>query len=258
MTGLTQEKQKRNSPFTLEAVLEEEPDINDGHINDALPFDKCLKADTQADEEEKKRRLYNQLGTIKATREQSEKEIKEWLGADTIIKTIFKTTYSSVIAFAISVGTTIWSWESLQNTPQEICLAILIAMSLAIGACVLASIACIRENLISTKMNETDYMIKEDIVDCPIAVKNLFFYHVKVGELYIKVNAEKKRFEWLNNEGECCYCWNIENPFGKPEDKYDFEYQMKYLADQLEAGKMYRLSDIITDKVKKESERVKC
>lgn len=26
---------------------------------------------------------------------------------------------------------------------------------------------------------------------------------------------------------------------------------MKYLADQLEAGKMYRLSDIITDKVKK-------
>lgn len=219
--------------------------------DDALPFDKCLKADKQADEEEKKRRLYSQLETVKATREQSEKEIREWLGTDIIIKTIFKTTYSSVIAFAVSVGTTIWSWKSLQNTPQEICLAILIAMSLAIGACVLASIACIRENLISTKMNETDYMIKEDIVDCPIAVKNLFFYHVKVGELYIKVNAEKKRFEWLNNEGECCYCWNIENPFGKPEDKYNFEYQMKYLADQLEAGKVYKLADIITDKVKK-------
>ena len=102
-------------------------------------------------------------------------------------------------------------------------------------------------------MNETDYMIKEDIVDCPIAVKNLFFYHVKVGELYIKVNVEKKRFEWLNNEGECCYCWSIENPFGNPEDKCNFEYQMKYLADQLEAGKVYRLSDIITDKVKKKA-----
>lgn len=253
MTGLAQQDQKQNSPFTLEAVLEEEPEVNNSYINDALPFDKCLKADKQADEEEKRRRLYSQLETVKATREQSEKEIREWLGTDIIIKTIFKTTYSSVIAFAVSVGTTIWSWESLQNTPQEICLAILIAMSLAIGACVLASIACIRENLISTKMNETDYMIKEDIVDCPIAVKNLFFYHVKVSELYIKVNAEKKRFEWLNNEGECCYCWNIENPFGKPEDKCNFEYQMKYLADQLEAGKVYRLSDIITDKVKKKA-----
>lgn len=74
MTGLTQEEQKRNSSFTLESVLEEEPEANNGYVNDALPFDKCLKADTQADEEEKKRRLYNQLGTIKATREQSEKE----------------------------------------------------------------------------------------------------------------------------------------------------------------------------------------
>lgn len=74
---------------------------------------------------------------------------------------------------------------------------------------------------------------------------------MKIGELYIKVNAEKKLFEWLNNEGECCCRWSIESPFGNPEDKCNFKYQMKYLADQLEAGKVYKLSDIITDKVKK-------
>ena len=125
MTGLAQEEQKRNSPFTLEATLEEEPKVNNSYINNAIPFDKCIEADKQADEEEKKRRLYSQIETAKATREQSEKEIKEWLGVDTIIKTIFKTTYSSVIAFAISVGTTIWSWKSLQNAPQETYLAIL-------------------------------------------------------------------------------------------------------------------------------------
>lgn len=63
-------------------------------------------------------------------------------------------------------------------------------------------------------------------------------------------------FVMLNNEGECCYCWSIENPFENPEDKCNFKYQMKYLADQLEAGKVYKLSDIITDKVKKKvSER---
>lgn len=74
MAGLTQEDQKQNSPFTLETVVKEEPEISDGYINDALPFDKCLKADIQADEEEKKRRLYSQLETVKATREQSEKK----------------------------------------------------------------------------------------------------------------------------------------------------------------------------------------
>lgn len=54
MTGLAQQDQKQNSPFTLEAVLEEEPEANNSYINDALPFDKCLKADKQAEEAERK------------------------------------------------------------------------------------------------------------------------------------------------------------------------------------------------------------
>lgn len=54
MAGLTQEEQKRNNPFTLEAILEEESDVNDSYINDALPFDKCLKADIQVEEAERK------------------------------------------------------------------------------------------------------------------------------------------------------------------------------------------------------------
>lgn len=243
MTGLTQEEQKRSNPFTLEAVLEEEPGVNDGYINDALPFDKCLKADIQADEEEKKRRLYSQLGTVKTTKEQSEKEIKEWLGTGTIIKAIFKTIYSPVIAFAISVGITIWLWDPLQNDLNNI----LGGTSMVIGIFVVVAIANTRYNFIPTKMNETDYMIKEDVVDCPIAVKNKFLYYVNIDELYGKVNAEKNRFEWLKDNGECCHCWTFE----KPKEKYDMEYQIKYLADQLEAGKVYRLSDIITDKVKK-------
>lgn len=77
MTGLTQEEQKRNNPFTLEAILEEESDVNDSYINDALPFDKCLKADTQADEEERKKELSRQLGTARTTADQSKKEIRE-------------------------------------------------------------------------------------------------------------------------------------------------------------------------------------
>lgn len=164
-----------------------------------------------------------------------------WQG--TIIKAIFKTIYSPAIAFAISVGTTIWLWNPSQNHLNNI----LLGVSLAIGLCFLASIADVGYNFITTKMNEKDYMIKEDVVDCPIAIKNRFLYHVKIDELYGKVNAQKNCFEWLNNDGKCCLCWTFE----KSKDKNDFEYQIKYLADQLEAGKVYKLSDIITDKVKK-------
>lgn len=79
MIGVTQQNSKQDNLSTLKAVLEEEPDINTNHVNDAIPFDKCIEADKQADEEEKKRRWYSQLGTAKTTKEQSKKEIKEWL-----------------------------------------------------------------------------------------------------------------------------------------------------------------------------------
>lgn len=130
---------------------------------------------------------------------------------------------------------------------RGICLTIFIGTLMAIGVYSLFSIATTRYNFITTKMNEKDYLIKEYIVDCPIAVKEMLLSYIEADELYGKVNAERKRFEWLKNDGECYHYWN----FDKPKDKNDIEYQMKYLADQLEADKVYKLSDIITDKVKK-------
>lgn len=258
MTGLAQQDQKQNSPFTLEAVLEEEPEVNNSYINDTLPFDKCLKADTQVEEAERKKELSRQLGTARTTADQSKKEIREWLGTSVIIKTILKLDFLELIGIAISVGGTIGLWNlwlnTLNNTDyflipllRGICLTIFIGALMTIGVYSLFSIATTKYNFITTKMNEKDYLIKEDIVDCPIAVKEMLLSHIEADELYGKVNKERKRFEWLNNDGECDHYWN----FDKPKDKNDIEYQMKYLAVQLEAGKMYRLSDIITDKVKK-------
>ena len=96
-------------------------------------------------------------------------------------------------------------------------------------------------------MNERDYLIKEDIVDSPIAVKEMLLSHIEADELYGRVNIEKNCLEWLKNDGECYHYWN----FDKPKDKNDIEYQMRYLADQLEVGRVYKLSDIITDKIKR-------
>ena len=169
MTGLAQQDQKQNSPSILEIALEEEKESNTrlNKINDAIPFDKCVEADKQADEEEKKRKWYNQLGTAKTTKAQSEKEIKEWLGTGTIIKTIFKTTYSSVIAFAISVGTTIWFWNpnyfnSEELTPQGIGLTFLIGMSLAIGVCVLVIITDTRYNFMNVERENSTFQNRDE------------------------------------------------------------------------------------------------
>ena len=106
MTGLTQQDQKQNSPFTLEATLEEEPKVNNSYINNAIPFDKCIEADKQADEEAKKRKWYSQLGTAKTTKEQCEREIKEWLGTDII----------SELPRLIEVGASCFNYHCIQPT----------------------------------------------------------------------------------------------------------------------------------------------
>lgn len=263
MLGLAQQNSKQDSPSILEIALEEEKESNTrlNKINDAIPFDKCVEADKQADEEEKKRKWYSQLGTAKTTKEQSKKEIKKWLEKGIFIKTILKTNLLETMVFPISIGGVIVLWKLLSffldNSEQIPTSAaeMLKTTFLAFSFCILVVTACsflfdifmASHNFIATKMSEKDYMIKENIVDCPIAVKNKFLSYIKADELYGRVNTKKNRFEWLKDNGECCHCWTFE----KPKEKYDMEYQMKYLADQLEAGKIYRLSDIITDKVKK-------
>lgn len=56
MVGLAQQNSKQDSPSIFEIALEEEKESNTrlNKINDAIPFDKCVEADKQADEEEKK------------------------------------------------------------------------------------------------------------------------------------------------------------------------------------------------------------
>lgn len=265
MTGLTQQDQKTSDPFTLEAVSEEEqePNIRLNKVNDAIPFDKCIEADKQADEEEKKRKWCNQLGTAKTTKTQSKKEVRKWLGTGIFIKTILKTTRLEITVFPISVGGVIVLWKLLSfflDNSEQIPTSVdanLKTTFLAFSFCILVitafsflfDIFTASHNFIATKMSEKDYMIKENIVDCPIAVKNKFLSYIKADELYGRVNTKKNCFEWLKDNGECYHYWN----FDKPKDKNDMEYQMKYLADQLEAGKVYKLSDIITDKVKKKA-----
>lgn len=274
MAGLTQE-QHSNNRFTLESILEEddqeevvekEKEIHkNNETNKSLPFDKCIEADNEVDELEKKKTLCRQLGDKLTTKRESKKEIRKWLGMGTIIKTIFKVAFKPALVHAISIAGIIAFGKLLINSLNINSFAlkdyflssflifvsgmmILVCIAVAIGA--LVWMAMDDYNFIEEKMKSREYMIDENIVDCPIAAKERFLSHIKDDELYIRLNKKKNRMDLLEDGIKADNWWNFE----KSKGKHDIEYQMKYLADQLEDGKIYKISDIITDKAHKKLE----
>ena len=277
MAGLTQEQQRANNHFTLESILEEDDDQEavaeekkeihkNNEVNKSLPFDKCLEADNEADELEQKKTLCRQLGDKLTTKKESKREVRKWLGIGTIIKTIFKVTFKPILVHAISIAGVIAFGKLLINSLNINSFAlkdyflssflifvsgimILVCIAVAIGALVWMAID--DYNFIEEKMKSRDYMLDENIIDCPIAAKEELLSHIKDDELYIRLNKKKNRIDLLEDGIKADNWWEFE----KPKSKQDIEYQMKYLADQLEDGKIYKISDIITDKAYKKQER---
>ena len=277
MAGLTQEQQSNNR-FTLESILEEEDDQEEvveekkeihknSETSKSLPFDKCIEADNEVDELEKKKTLCRQLGDKQTTKKESKKEIRKWLGIGTIIKTIFKVTFKPILVHAISIAGIIAFGKLLINSLNINSFAlkdyflssflilvsgmmILVLVAVAIGA--LVWIAMDDYNFIEEKMRNKNYMLDENIIDCPIAAKEELLSCINDDEeLYIRLNKKKNRMDLLEDGIKADNWWEFE----KPKGKQDIEYQMKYLADQLEDGKIYKISDIITDKAHKKLER---
>ena len=271
MAVQTQEQQSNNH-FTLESILEEEDDQEEVveekkeiHKNNetikSLPFDKCLEADNEVDESEKKKTLCRQLGNKLTTKKESKREIRKWLGIGTIIKTIFKVTFKPILVHAISIAGIIAFGKLLINSFDlkdyflgaslivVSSIMILVCIAVAIGALVWAAMD--DYNFIEEKMKSKDYMLDENIIDCPIAAKERLLSHIEDDELYIRLNKKKNRMDLLEDGIKADNWWKFE----KSKGKHDIEYQMKYLADQLEDGKIYKISDIITDKAHKKQER---
>lgn len=275
MAGLTQEQQSNNR-FTLESILEEEDDQEEvveekkkvhknNEVSKSLPFDKCVEADNEVDELEQKKMLCRQLGDKLTTKKESKREIRKWLGIGTIIKTILKVTFKPILVHAVSIAGIIAFGKLLINSLNINSFAlkdyflssflifvsgmmILVCIAVAIGALVWAAMD--DYNFIEEKMKSKDYMLDENIIDCPIAAKERLLSHIEDDELYIRLNKKKNRMDLLEDGIKADNWWKFE----KSKGKHDIEYQMKYLADQLEDGKIYKISDIITDKAHKKLE----
>lgn len=277
MAGLTQEQQSNNC-FTLESILEEEDDQEEvaeekrkiqksNEISRSLPFDKCLEADSEVDELEKKKTLCRQLGGEPTTKKESKKEIRKWLGMGTIIKTIFKVTFKPILVHAISIAGVIAFGKLLINSfninsfdlkDYFLSSFLMVVSGIMILACIAVAIGALvwmamdNYNFIEEKMRSKGYMLDENIIDCPIAAKEELLSCIEDDdELYIRLNKKKNRIDALDEGSNFSSSWKFE----KPKGKHDIEFQMKYFADQLEDSKIYKISDIITDKAYKKQER---
>lgn len=277
MAGLTQEQQSNNC-FTLESILEEDDDQEEvveekkkihknNEVSKSLPFDKCIEADNEVDELEKKKALCRQLGDKLTTKKESKREIRKWLGIGTIIKTIFKVAFKPVLVHAISIAGVIAFGKLLINSfninsfdlkDYFLSSFLMVVSGIMILACIAVAIGALvwmaedDYNFIEEKMKSKDYMLDENIIDCPIAAKEELLSCINDDdELYIRLNKKKNRIDALDEGSNFSSSWKFE----KPKGKHDIEYQMKYFADQLEDGKIYKISDIITDKAYKKQER---
>ena len=278
MAGQTRQQQS-NSHFTLGSILEEEDDQEEvveekkevhknNEVSKSLPFDKCIEADNEVDELEKKKTLCRQLGDRPTTKKESKKEIRKWLGISTIIKTIFKVAFKPILVHAISIAGIIAFGKLLISSfninsfdLKDYFLSsllmfvsgmmILVLVAVAIGA--LVWMAMDNYNFIEEKMRSKDYMLDENIIDCPIAAKEELLSCIEDDELYIRLNKKKSRIDILEDTTKADNWWKLE----KSKGKHDIEYQMRYLADQLEDDKIYKISDIITDKAYKKLENNK-
>lgn len=90
--------------------------------------------------------------------------------------------------------------------------------------------------------------IEDGVIDCPIQVKDWLIGRILKNELYIVLNKKDKTIGLLNNNRNYLHRFDTDID---STDKTSFEYQFKYFADQLKNGEMYKIVDIITDKVVK-------
>lgn len=93
------------------------------------------------------------------------------------------------------------------------------------------------QKYIKKKMSKKNYLIPENVVDCPIITKQ---------ELYSLLDEKNKYYLTLEDGNLFLYDKDFDNKLQVTGTVKNDETQ--YLINQLEEGKFYSITDIITDK----------
>lgn len=244
------EAQQTSSPLFREDERETQ-----NTIKDTLPFDRCLKADKEFKIEQEEREIKedlasfkSQLGLIKTTQSESKKAVFNWVGTDTVLRLKCKRYLFPTIGLAITFGLLFYAlFCSLTGKPY---INIEISVLMSIVSFLLSASFGIPKSLdeefelVKNKMNEYEYLIGNNVVDCPLLIKYDLINSLWEGKkLYIRFVPSKKELQFFTNSEDVTY-WFLK----ESDDKDSYDYQRNYFANQLIPNKFYTISDIITDK----------
>lgn len=266
--------QQTASPLFLDEEENDLKDVENVVIDTALPFDKCLNVDKQCEEEEntnKKNRemleYQHKLGNAKTTLKDSKKQIDNWLGKDIIFKYRLNHTIIGIIGLAMMAALIYFIpiiiksdtdyhdmiLNGIKLFMNGVISIFIVLLSIVLFILLFELIIIFKRELIKKKMSRDDYLINSNTVDCPMKIKIELFDDL-VDRKYLYTSYDKKEnalkfYKDCSNEALDIYKFDSHDRFA---EKDSLEYQCWYLSTQLEDGKFYRISDIITDNAIKE------
>lgn len=223
---------------------------------------KALEELTELDSvvEEKKKELKKQkeldhfkerVNGIGTTKEESQKEIDLWLGL--FVPPNNKANVFIVLAILMSVAFA--SFMVFENVIIKLIAIFLSIVSLSFMIVALFSFAEYedketlqkkRYEQLKEKTLSTDYTLDSDIIDCPIEVKKELLDRIDNGFVYLSVGFGNHHLYYYSETGYMEKGHSEKGYFGYLPNAFDNEYD--YFKDQLTAYKLYKISDIITDK----------
>lgn len=228
-----------------------------------VTFDKRLQEELKQQEQKEQ----DKPATIETTKINSLKQVLQWIGKPAIIKACMSIVLLIVTVILILIADKfIIEFCALKITQFVVysknivvcLLALFCGTIFTFGLTVLGSICIVVKVanfvmdgplcVIKNKMLNDDYCIEDGVIDCPIQVKDWLIGRILKNELYIVLNKKDKTIGLLNNNRNYLHRFDTDID---STDKTSFEYQFKYFADQLKNGEMYKIADIITDKVVK-------
>lgn len=202
-----------------------------------LPYDRCIEIDQEVDallEEEKKKQQLNERKAKLMTdsRKSRHLAIYKWLGPNFMLEYV-----SGCILFVILfipilfVGLALCALVDSGNINRDFDIKFINFIKHIMPS---------PQKYIKKKMSKKNYLIPENVVDCPITTKQ---------ELYSLLDEKNKYYLTLKDGNLFLYNKDFDNKLQVTGTVKNDETQ--YLINQLEEDKYYSITDIITDKQEK-------
>lgn len=202
-----------------------------------LPYDRCIEIDQEVDallEEEKKKQQLNERKAKLMTdgRKSRHFAIYKWLGPNFMLEYVSGCILSIILFIPILfVGLALCAIVDSGNIKTDFDIKFLD---------IIEHIMPSPQKYIKKKMSKKNYLIPENVIDCPITTKQ---------ELYSLLDEKNKYYLTLKDGN--LFLYNKDFDYELQVTGPDKNDETQYLINQLEEGKFYSITDIITDKQEK-------